>query len=151
MLCVVLCYDLLFILFCFVLFCFDLFCFDLFYSVLIYFVLLCYVLFCLMFTYALVSLMFICSQQTIFVITRTHPHTPQTHTPFLPPTHTHTHTPHPPHPPHTPHTTHTGRKATSLSAASRIADFLGPEMVKDKGEEHSCKLILSYIILFFLI
>jgi hypothetical protein len=27
----------------------------------------------------------------------------------------------------------TGRKATSLSAASRIADFLGAEMVKDKG------------------
>jgi hypothetical protein len=30
-------------------------------------------------------------------------------------------------------TTITGRKATSLSAASRIADFLGAEMVKDKG------------------
>ena len=26
-----------------------------------------------------------------------------------------------------------GRKATSLSAANRIADFLGAEMVKDKG------------------
>jgi DNA polymerase epsilon subunit 1 len=34
-----------------------------------------------------------------------------------------------------------GRKATSLSAANRIADFLGAEMVKDKGL--NCNLIIS--------
>ncbi len=34
-----------------------------------------------------------------------------------------------------------GRKATSLTTADRLADFLGPDMVKDKGL--NCNLIIS--------
>ena len=34
-----------------------------------------------------------------------------------------------------------GRKATSLTTASRLADFLGQEMVKDKGL--NCNLVIS--------
>jgi len=34
-----------------------------------------------------------------------------------------------------------GRKATSLTTAGRLADFLGAEMVKDKGL--NCNLIIS--------